>query len=155
MIKKILKFGAGSFLILVLGVAGILGYEYYEDRYWQKQEDLVLVSVQYSEGGGCENERPLKVSASNTSEYSVNKIEWDLGLYNPGYSTDLISSGYHEFSHDKILQNGASWDYCIAMPKTDGAIHVKSFEETKDMSQVLKRLEYTIQNKNVIFDKNA
>lgn len=154
MIKRIFKFVLGSFLVLVLAVAGILGYEYYEDQYWQAQEDLVFVEIKYSEGDGCEKERPLKVTATNNSDYTVNKVEWDLGLYNPGHSTDLVSTGYHQFSHDKIIKNSENWDLCIAVPKTDGVILVKSLEEAKEWSEVLKRLLYTIQNKNVAFDKN-
>jgi hypothetical protein len=154
MIKKLFKFVAGSILVLILVVAGVLGYEYYQSQYWQGQKGLVLVEIEYSEAE-CKEDRPLQVTATNGSAYIVNKIEWDLGLFNPGYSTDLVTSGYHEFSHDKILKQSESWKYCIAVPKTDGAIHVRSFDDTKDMSKVLKDLLYTIQNKYVTFDKKA
>ena len=154
MIKKLFKFILGSLVALVLVVAGLYSYEYFQAQYWQEQEDLVVVEIAYSEDE-CIKERPLQVTATNGSDYTVNKIEWDLGLFNSGYSTDLVSHGYHEFSHDKILKLSESWKYCIAVPKTDGAIHVKSLEERKDMSKVLKALLYTIQNKHVIFDKNA
>lgn len=148
--KKIFKI-FGVIVVLVIGaITAMLAYEYYQSRYWGTQEALVSMEIEHSEAE-CHEKRPLKIVATNNSDYTVNKIEWDIGVFNKGYSSDLVGSGYLEYSHDKILLKNESWIYCVSIPKLDGAIRVKTFKE----KGVMSRLIYTIKNKNVWFDKNT
>jgi hypothetical protein len=149
--KKFFKIIGAILVAMSILIAGISIYYYFENQFWRGQEDSVSITIEYSEEK-CNKDRPLSVQAINGSDYVVNLIEWDVGIFNPGYSTDLVTRGYHEYSHDKILKPGEKWEYCQALPKTDGAIRVKTF---KDSKSIHKALLYTIKNKNIKFHKNA
>lgn len=145
--KKLFKIIGVIAILFVIVLAAFIAYEFYQSHYWAAQKDLVSMTIEHSQTE-CHEKRPLKVMATNNSNHTVNKIEWDIGVFNKGYSTDLVSSGYHEYSHDKILQKNESWASCYSIPKTDGAIRVKPFKE----KGVLFRLIYKIKNKYISFD---
>ena len=131
--------------------AGVLAYEYYESEYWRDQTVLVELSVEYNEDE-CGPKRPLRVYAANNSSYIVDKIEWDIAIFNKGYSSNIAARSYHAYAHDKILENSESWRYCFPIPKIEGLISVESFDNIEGMNS---RLLYKVKNKHVVFNKSA
>jgi hypothetical protein len=97
----------------------------------------VVVSVSYTVEN-CTKKYPLLVRIHNKSSKTVTKVHWDLGVYQPGYSTDL--AGYADYSSDKILKPGEKWQSCYTLPR-DIASRVDQ-----------ERLEYRISGKYVTFE---
>lgn len=124
-------------LVLIAGLTG--SYLYYQDWSKKKERDAVGVIVEYSPEK-CEEPYPLKVIIGNASSKVVTKVEWDIAVHQPGFSTDLAESGYHEYSHDKILRPEEGWGVCARVPKLK--------EEVKNLSE----LEYSATNKYVTFE---
>lgn len=136
-------------IVFLAGVGAVL-YNIGKSRYWQHQKGLVVINVKYDEEA-CSKERPLRYTATNGSNYSVDKITWNLGVFNSGFSTNLLTYKKKIFSHDKILLADESWTYCFPPPMLGGSIRVNSFEDTQELSRVEKTLRYTLQNKQVTF----
>jgi len=76
-------------------------------------KDQVLVSVAYN-AGNCTKQYPLLVIIQNESSKTVMKVEWNIGVYQHGYSTDL--AGHSNYTSDKILKPGEKWQRCYTLP---------------------------------------
>lgn len=154
--KKIFKFIIGGIITLAVTIVGTMlwheGYEYYQYLHWQHQKASVVLQVEYAEEE-CPPKRPLLVTTTNGSDYSVNNIRWDVGVFKPGYSTDLTISRYREFSHDKVLMPSESWEQCTAIPELDVDLFLKAFEDINNDSSVMHDLRFTIQRAYVAFNK--
>lgn len=77
-------------------------------------EARVQVGVVY-DPQACSGDDPLLVTASNHSNKVVERIEFRIDIFKPGFSTDY--AGYeNEYTLDKILQPGEGWKSCFTLP---------------------------------------
>jgi hypothetical protein len=129
---------AGIF-IAIIGV--IAGYFFYEDWKNDKDEGAVTISITHSLEK-CKEPYPLVISILNESSRVVSKVEWDIVVKKPGFSSDLTEEfSYREYSQDRILKPGEGWGICARVPKLN--------REIKDYSV----LDYSIENKYVLFQE--
>lgn len=100
------------------------------------QESLVTVEIEF-DTKECPNIFfPLKTQIMNKSKKTVEKVTWSLGVYKPGFSTDL--SGYKDdYKNDKILKPGEGWQTCYPWP------------ETMEVDNDFRKLQYKAEMKNI------
>jgi hypothetical protein len=128
-------------VVIVIGGAGI-GVVLYPEWRDDKEKEKVEVTIEYSPQE-CEEQYPLKVRITNRSKSTVLKVEWDIKINRPGFSTDISDYGYHQYAQDKILKPKEGWQICYMVPKLN--------ERIEDYS----KLEYSIKNKYVTFKRDA
>lgn len=128
------------FLGVVTAIGGIVGaYFYYQDWAKEKEIEKVAVIIKYLPEK-CKEPYPLQIIIDNSSDRVVTKVEWNIAVNKPGFSTDISQSGYHEYSQDKILKPKEGWGICARIPELT--------TKEKDLSV----LEYSVKNKYVTFD---
>jgi len=130
-------FGVLGGVALVVGLVG--SYFYYQDWAEQKESEAVDVRIEYSPEE-CEESSPLKVVVGNYSNRVVTKVEWNIAVVQPGFSSDLADSGFYEYFEDKILKPAETWSSCVKMPGLT--------KEIEDHA----RLVYSIKNRDVTFE---
>lgn len=65
---------------------------------------------------------PLEHTISNTSDKTLLKVSWRLGVYERGRSTNLVKySSIQSFDSDHILKPGESIKLCFEVPELEGA----------------------------------
>jgi len=131
-------------MFILLGVVASIGalvggYFYYQDWRKDKEKEEVAIIIKYSLEK-CKEPYPLHVIVGNSSKRIVKKVEWDISVHKPGYSTDISKYGYHEYSQDKILKPKEGWGICVRIP------------ELKNEIKKLSELEYSVKNKYVTFE---
>ena len=136
--KKMFIFLGVMVGLLALGGLGFYVYSWLDE----KAKNSVTISVEYN-SVQCSEEFPLLIVIENSSDRVVSKIEWDIGVFKKGHSTDLSSSGFRQYSSDKILSPSESLKLCYSNPNL------------KKTSLNLSVFEYRIKNKSVRFSKDA
>lgn len=122
-----------------IGIIAILtAYTLYSQKVERQNEDQVEIMISYG-SDKCAKNLPISVSIRNNSPKTVNRVEWRLAAYQPGYSTNLINST-NRFESDKILKPKESVDLCYSVP---------SFNKKCNPSE----LEYKVDYKMVYFAK--
>jgi hypothetical protein len=99
---------------LTLAVFGILAHNTEKDREeYKAEQDRVVVTVAYN-NALCGPAYPLQVTIQNNGTKTVSRVNFRLGAYLPGYSTN--HAGYEEFTSDKIIKSGESFFQCFRIP---------------------------------------
>ncbi len=125
---------------VVLAIGAVVGaYFYYQDWANEKEIEKVEVIIKYSPEE-CKDPYPLHIIIGNSSDRVVEKVEWDIAVHKPGFSTDISQPGYHEYTQDKILKPKEGWGICARVPELTTKV--------KDLSA----LEYSVKNKYVTFE---
>ncbi|WP_345989883.1 hypothetical protein WCX18_04155 [Sulfurimonas sp. HSL1-2] len=125
---------------VVVAIVAVLGaYFYYQDWTKEKEIEKVAVIIKFSPDE-CKEPYPLHIIIGNASDSVVTKVEWDIAVFKPGFSTDISQSGYHEYSEDKILKPKEGWGICARVPELTTKV--------KNLSS----LEYLVKNKYVTFE---
>ncbi len=125
---------------VVVAIGAVVGaYFYFQNLAKEKEIEKVAVIIKYSPDE-CKDPYPLHIIIGNSSEMVVKKVEWDIAVHKPGFSTDISQSGYHDYSQDKILKPKDGWGTCARVPE----LTVKE----KDLST----LEYSVKHKYVTFE---
>ena len=132
--KKMFIFSGAIVLIGGIGTLILLMPEILESR----AEKKVDVTVSYSPSV-CKEPYPLLVRITNMSKKIVTKVEWDIKVNKPGFSSDISNYGYHDYSQDKILKYKEGWQICFVVPKL------------KQKNGDYSKLEYSVINKSVRF----
>jgi c-di-AMP phosphodiesterase-like protein len=114
----------GFLAIAVLAIVGLIYYWIYlpsqegEEREKERARYVakVTVAVNYN-SKECEKDFPLAIIITNGSQRTINDVEWTIGVFRPGYSSNL--AGYeNDYSSDKILAPGERWRACYRLPPT-------------------------------------
>lgn len=87
----------------------------------------------------CPKEAPLRYQLENNSQHKLYRVFFRYSIYRKGYSTAVSRSYRNEVTADKILEAGASFTKCIALPEIP--------EEIPD-----DELEFRIDHKRVWFE---
>jgi hypothetical protein len=118
---------------------GLYLYVEHQEELRRKESDQVVVKVNYAGEKNCPASHPLSVFIGNTTNRTVNKIEFRVEIRRPGYSDNLVDGyGAGSFRSDKIIKPDEGHSFCHTAPKLKG-------------SPALKDLEYTVGSKNITF----
>lgn len=108
----------------------------------QSTQDKVRINISY-DTVGCDPEHPLHISIFNWSSKTVLYISFDIWVYQPGYSSNIISYSNNDYyvSTDKIILPNWKYDFCYIIPDL-----IKS-------DTTPNNLIYDISSKNINFQK--
>lgn len=118
-------------------IVAIVGYNQYQTYLTEKEQNLVSISVVYSEEN-CIPPMPLSVRISNKSKREIVEVGWDFVARRPGYSSNLLDYLDQDAKSDKIIKPGEVWDFCYRVPKS------QRFMEPE-------KVEWSISGKRVTF----
>ncbi len=102
-------------------------------------EDNVAVEVSYNPTA-CEEWFPILVSIHNGTRRTITKINFDIWIYKPWFSSD-INESYSNLDTDKIIYAWENYSLCWKTPKIS------------DYSVEFAQLIYKINWKNITFEK--
>jgi len=143
-ILLLFKYPKKTFIALgvILLCIGLLFYYFgYLPDYRQNKLNSQVDLFVFYDTMACTSEYPLSIICSNNSSRSLDKIQWNINVYRPGYSTNI--SGYdNDYSYDKIVAPGKGWSICCHLPLS---MELEGIDPSK--------LEYKISYKYVVFSK--
>jgi len=104
------------FLSIIFFVLYVGCTEKWESALKHKEQikNSITISMSYNITN-CGLGYPLLVNVVNNSKDTIKEISWELGAFNPGFSTN-ISRYMARYSCDKILFPGQQWNFCKELP---------------------------------------
>ena len=112
--KKFLRTIGIIVLIIVVVIAGFVGYMVFEDARKNAQVKKLKMKVIY-DIETCSKEYPLVLVVNNGSDKTIESIDIAIEVRRKGYSTNLNDWGWLDYKSDKIIKpneiHGSFWRY--------------------------------------------
>ena len=99
-------------IIGLLVLWGIVAYAIH----LRHEMEVAKVTINLQHKGRCtEAEYPLEINISNDAKKIINETRFYISARTPGYSTDLVSTGYRTW--DRIIKPGEKRGTCWGFPR--------------------------------------
>lgn len=119
-------------VVLVLGVVVLSTYMIDERDSAKRAAEKRSVKMSVNYASDCPTELPLKTTIVNTNDKTLLNLEWRLGVYEPGRSTNLLRYESDSPESDYIIKSGERVVLCIQSA------------ELKSHNYELDKLEYKV-----------
>lgn len=137
-----------ALLVIAVIVGGVFGYFILQEELSirERAENKALIEAHISyDLKECSKEYPLSIVFLNSSQNTVNEIEFKVSGYYKGFSKAIYQSGYTDgYETDRILEKDSGWGNCWKIPKNITPIN---------LTYPLDKVAWKVDIRRVVFKK--